>query len=128
VADVGAARRGWHFLRNVFARERLAEAPERARGPRRPSALRVLLAPEPLPLAPERTPRRHRGTLRALFAPERLSQEPPGPPRPRLGLLRALLAAEQLPEEPPAPPRPRRHHWLAWLLSPERLDSPDRQE
>jgi hypothetical protein len=93
------------IVRNLFARERLDEAPAEVETvPARragPALVSMLFAPEPLPLDPESPPRVHRG-----------------------GLAAALFAREPLPEDPPAPPRGRRGRWLRWLAAPERLDPP----
>ena len=60
--------------------------------------------------------------LRMIFAPDTLPVMPPPPAAaPRRGALSLLLAPEPLPEDPPAP-APVRGSWLAWLFAPERLD------
>lgn len=92
-----ALRIAREVLRNVFARERLAEEAPPAPSPRpaRASLARMLLARETLPLDPE----------------------PPRAPR-----ARASSAAETLAEEPVAERAPGRHRWLRWLFRPESLE------
>lgn len=84
-------------LRNVFARERLAEEapPAPSSRPPRTSLARMLFAAEPLPLDPE----------------------PPSAPR-----ARASFAADTLSEEPVAERAPGGHRWLRWLFRPESLE------
>jgi hypothetical protein len=90
------------LIRNVFARESLPPPPEHAPALRRRGGLaRLLLAPEPLTLDPER------------------------PARARVGVLRLLLAIETLPPAPVAAPPRRRGRWLRWLFAPEPLDPTD---
>lgn len=86
------------LVRSSLARERLPDPPPPADEPRRPSRLRLLLAPERLPEAPPAVPRTGRSFLAILLAREAL---------------------------PLAPERVRRHrNWLSFLFSPERLDPP----
>jgi hypothetical protein len=59
--------------------------------------------------------------LRMIFAPEPLPVMPPPAAAPRRGALSLLLTPEPLTEDPPAP-APHRGRWLAWLFAPERLD------
>jgi hypothetical protein len=63
------------------------------------------------------------GLLRSLFARETLPQDPEPPPaaQPHRGVASLLFGAEPLPTDAPLPP-PRRHHWIEWLLRPERID------
>lgn len=142
-----------NFVRNVFARETLEEAPpspapagpqrqftamlfgseplsldaEAAPLPRGSGLLRSLFAPEPLPEDPVEPPSgAGPGPLRVPFGAEALPEPPtqvPAPARPG-GLLRALFAPEPLPELPAAAPRPRRSAWLRWLFGFERLGPP----
>jgi hypothetical protein len=117
------------FLRNVFAIERLEEAPIAANHrDRKRQFAAILFRREPLALEAEPPPRPPRpGLLRALFAREVLPDDPPEPPRPpsaRAGFFRALFAPEPLPELPPASAKPRRAAWLRWLFRFERLDPP----
>jgi hypothetical protein len=89
------------FLRSVLARDTLP----------------------PPPAVPDR-PRARGSLLRMLFAPEALPLEPEVPPRPRPAFLRALFAPEPLPEDPPAPARAHRNLWLRWLFGREPIDRP----
>jgi hypothetical protein len=90
------------LFREGLRREHLPEAPpETPRTGTRPALVAWLFAPEPLPLEPERPPRKGGSLLRQVLAREPLPQEPPRPPRAGAG-------------------RP----WLAWLLFPEKLDPP----
>ena len=63
------------FLRAVFGREELPQAPALPERPARPSVLRLLFAPEPLPMDPPLAPRRRGRFFAWLFAPERLDDE-----------------------------------------------------
>jgi hypothetical protein len=117
------------FLRTVLSREALPPppaAPERPRARTGGSLLAMLFRREALPpeLPPAAPAPSSPGPLRLLFAPEPLPLEPEAPPRTRPALLRALFAPERLPEDPPAPERPRRNRWLRWLFGREPLDRP----
>lgn len=113
------------FLRKMLEVESLPPPPAEAGGTgRRRSLLRLLVAPETLPLDAERPARVGGGWLRMLLAPEVLPPAPPAEaPVPASGRRRGagLLAREELPLDPPAPPRQRRAPWLAWLFRPEKL-------
>lgn len=83
-------------LRNVFALERLPPAPPlEPRGTARRGLLRLLFAPEPLPLEPE-LPATRRRPVAALLAPEPLPEEPVIERSRRRGWLRLLFAPEPL--------------------------------
>lgn len=117
------------FLRNVFAVERLDEAPIAANHRERKRQFAAMLfRHEPLALEPALPPRRSRpGFLRALFARETLPEDPVPPPKApasRPGFFRMLFAREALPELSPAPLKPARAAWLRWLFRFERLDPP----
>lgn len=114
-----------NFVRNVFARETLGEAPpSRAPSEARRSLTAMLFASEPLPLDAEPRRKTGPGLLRFLFGAEVLPEDPPEPARPRAGLLRAVFAPEPLPELSAAPPGRRRAAWLRWLFRFEHLDPP----
>jgi hypothetical protein len=117
------------FLRNVFAVERLDEAPIAANHrDRKRQFAAMLFRQEPLALEPVPPPQRSRpGLLRALFARETLAEDPPPPPKApaaRSGSFPMLFAREALPELSPAPVKPERAAWLRWLFRFERLDPP----
>lgn len=96
-----ALRIGRQVLRNVFARERLDEAPP---------------PPAAAPAAA------HRPAWRLLFAPEELAVDPEPAPPPRRIPVFAIFTPEVLPEEPPPEPSPPRARWLRWLFVPESLE------
>jgi len=122
-----------NVLRNVFARERLEEAPERSDPPpgtpdslaAPPSFAAMLFAREPLAMDPEPRADARRLGWAGPFAREPLAEDPEPPASAaRAGILRALLAPEPLPEHPPTPPRREETAWLRWLFRPEPLDPP----
>jgi hypothetical protein len=86
--------------------------------------VRVGLTPETLPEPPPESelPSRHPSLLRRLLASEPLPEAPPGVTRTRTSVLTLLFGRDQLPVEPPLPRT--RHHWMAMLFAPERLDPP----
>jgi hypothetical protein len=108
-ADAGGAMKSFlpslaTLLRSAFQRERLPPPPPRVEPPdRRPSVMRLLFTPEPLPQEPPRPARRGSRILAWLFSPEPLPLDPPFPAVRRSRWLAALFAPERLDGDPPAP-------------------------
>ncbi|MEI6226813.1 MAG: hypothetical protein WCS72_18890 [Deltaproteobacteria bacterium] len=85
--------------------------------------MRSSLTPEQLPPPPPPIPAQPRPSrLRTLLGPEPLPEAPPAPARQGKSMLAALLARETLPLDPERR-RPHRN-WLAFLFAPERIDPP----
>ena len=107
-------------LRLAIAREKLGDAPPSATppvSPPTPGVLHVLfVSREPLGTEPESPPRRRRSLLRLLFAPEPLPVDPVPDLVPRVGRAPDLLPFDPVPAAPP------RRSRLAALLAPEKLD------
>jgi hypothetical protein len=86
--------------------------------------VRVSLTPETLPEpSPESDPSSRRPSLlRRLLASEPLPEAPTGVTRTRTSMFTLLFGRDHLPVEPVLPRT--RHHWMAMLFAPERLDPP----